>query len=180
MQTYSVNECWGDGDRSLRFCHNPDERLSDSSVTFTDFSLMSRLIALWEVQAIIFSNGIVLFCFCLSDGQVVQFHLASCGQDNHLKIWMINKFNTGGKSSSLSVSIHRLWWICAKTVNLFMQAHSACVKFCRIWKLHCYMWCVVAVSTVPHITNPSFVWRYCNMSSTAYQDTSLVPFFYFF
>ncbi|KAM9826530.1 WD repeat, SAM and U-box domain-containing protein 1 isoform 3-T7 [Syngnathus typhle] len=27
----------------------------------------------------------------LSDSQVVQFHLASCGQDSHVKIWALNK-----------------------------------------------------------------------------------------
>ncbi|XP_029313781.1 WD repeat, SAM and U-box domain-containing protein 1 [Cottoperca gobio] len=32
----------------------------------------------------------------LSDGQVVQFCLASCGQDSHLKIWTINKSSSGG------------------------------------------------------------------------------------
>ncbi|CAJ1049511.1 WD repeat%2C SAM and U-box domain-containing protein 1 isoform X2 [Xyrichtys novacula] len=32
----------------------------------------------------------------LSGGQVVQFRLASCGQDSQLKIWAINKFNFGG------------------------------------------------------------------------------------
>ncbi|XP_018539263.1 WD repeat, SAM and U-box domain-containing protein 1 isoform X2 [Lates calcarifer] len=31
----------------------------------------------------------------LSGGQVVQFRLASCGQDSHLKIWAINKFSSG-------------------------------------------------------------------------------------
>ncbi|TMS13203.1 WD repeat, SAM and U-box domain-containing protein 1 [Larimichthys crocea] len=30
----------------------------------------------------------------LSGGQVVQFRLASCGQDSHLKIWEINKFSS--------------------------------------------------------------------------------------
>ncbi|XP_054627853.1 WD repeat, SAM and U-box domain-containing protein 1 isoform X1 [Dunckerocampus dactyliophorus] len=30
-----------------------------------------------------------------SDSQVVQFHLASCGQDNHVKIWAINKMSSG-------------------------------------------------------------------------------------
>ncbi|KAK5619748.1 hypothetical protein CRENBAI_008095 [Crenichthys baileyi] len=32
----------------------------------------------------------------LSGGQVVQFRLASCGQDCHLKIWAISKFASGG------------------------------------------------------------------------------------
>uniref|UniRef100_A0A671XSK4 WD repeat, SAM and U-box domain-containing protein 1 n=1 Tax=Sparus aurata TaxID=8175 RepID=A0A671XSK4_SPAAU len=31
----------------------------------------------------------------LSGGQVVQFRLASCGQDSHLKIWAINKLSSG-------------------------------------------------------------------------------------
>ncbi|XP_029951332.1 WD repeat, SAM and U-box domain-containing protein 1 isoform X2 [Salarias fasciatus] len=31
-----------------------------------------------------------------SGGQVVQFQLASCGQDSLLKIWTINKFSSGG------------------------------------------------------------------------------------
>ncbi|XP_076586903.1 WD repeat, SAM and U-box domain-containing protein 1 isoform X2 [Chaetodon auriga] len=31
----------------------------------------------------------------LSGDQVVQFRLASCGQDSHLKIWAINKFSSG-------------------------------------------------------------------------------------
>lgn len=31
----------------------------------------------------------------LSGGQMVQFRLASCGQDSHLKIWTINKFSSG-------------------------------------------------------------------------------------
>ncbi|XP_056134464.1 WD repeat, SAM and U-box domain-containing protein 1 isoform X2 [Lampris incognitus] len=31
-----------------------------------------------------------------SGGQVVQFRLASCGQDSHLKIWAVNKFSTKG------------------------------------------------------------------------------------
>uniref|UniRef100_A0A3Q2YEW2 WD repeat, SAM and U-box domain-containing protein 1 n=1 Tax=Hippocampus comes TaxID=109280 RepID=A0A3Q2YEW2_HIPCM len=33
----------------------------------------------------------------LSDSQVVQFHLASCGQDSHVKIWAMNKLSSGGK-----------------------------------------------------------------------------------
>ncbi|XP_049450672.1 WD repeat, SAM and U-box domain-containing protein 1 isoform X4 [Epinephelus fuscoguttatus] len=37
----------------------------------------------------------------LSGGQVVQFHLASCGQDSLLKIWVINKFNSGGYKMQL-------------------------------------------------------------------------------
>ncbi|MED6288578.1 WD repeat, SAM and U-box domain-containing protein 1 [Characodon lateralis] len=32
----------------------------------------------------------------LSGSQVVQFRLASCGQDCHLKIWAISKFTSGG------------------------------------------------------------------------------------
>ncbi|KAM9765174.1 WD repeat, SAM and U-box domain-containing protein 1 isoform 2-T6 [Menidia menidia] len=32
----------------------------------------------------------------LSGGQLVQFRLASCGQDCHLKIWAVNKFTSGG------------------------------------------------------------------------------------
>ncbi|KAL7406825.1 hypothetical protein ABVT39_027038 [Epinephelus coioides] len=35
----------------------------------------------------------------LSGGHVVQFHLASCGQDSLLKIWVINKFNSGAQST---------------------------------------------------------------------------------
>ncbi|XP_037835833.1 WD repeat, SAM and U-box domain-containing protein 1 isoform X2 [Kryptolebias marmoratus] len=31
----------------------------------------------------------------LSGGQLVQFRLASCGQDSHLKIWAVNKFSSG-------------------------------------------------------------------------------------
>ncbi|XP_037103349.1 WD repeat, SAM and U-box domain-containing protein 1 isoform X1 [Syngnathus acus] len=31
----------------------------------------------------------------LSDSQVVQFHLASCGQDSHVKIWALNKLSSG-------------------------------------------------------------------------------------
>ncbi|XP_031162286.1 WD repeat, SAM and U-box domain-containing protein 1 isoform X2 [Sander lucioperca] len=34
-------------------------------------------------------------------GQVVQFRLASCGQDSHLKIWAINKFSSGGYKMQL-------------------------------------------------------------------------------
>uniref|UniRef100_A0A3B5L356 WD repeat, SAM and U-box domain-containing protein 1 n=1 Tax=Xiphophorus couchianus TaxID=32473 RepID=A0A3B5L356_9TELE len=30
------------------------------------------------------------------ENSIVQFHLASCGQDCHLKIWVINKFTSGG------------------------------------------------------------------------------------
>ncbi|XP_061669915.1 WD repeat, SAM and U-box domain-containing protein 1 isoform X2 [Syngnathoides biaculeatus] len=30
-----------------------------------------------------------------SDGQVVRFHLASCGQDSHVKIWAVNKLSSG-------------------------------------------------------------------------------------
>lgn len=37
---------------------------------------------------------------CLLGGQVVQFQLASCGQDSHLKIWTIDSFYTGGGVSS--------------------------------------------------------------------------------
>ncbi|KAL7406824.1 hypothetical protein ABVT39_027038 [Epinephelus coioides] len=37
----------------------------------------------------------------LSGGHVVQFHLASCGQDSLLKIWVINKFNSGGYKMQL-------------------------------------------------------------------------------
>ncbi|XP_032358135.1 WD repeat, SAM and U-box domain-containing protein 1 isoform X2 [Etheostoma spectabile] len=37
----------------------------------------------------------------LSGGQVVQFRLASCGQDSHLKIWAINKFSSGGYKMQL-------------------------------------------------------------------------------
>ncbi|XP_061609355.1 WD repeat, SAM and U-box domain-containing protein 1 [Phyllopteryx taeniolatus] len=31
----------------------------------------------------------------LSDSQVVQFHLASCGQDSHVKIWAMTKLSSG-------------------------------------------------------------------------------------
>ncbi|XP_045888381.1 WD repeat, SAM and U-box domain-containing protein 1 isoform X2 [Micropterus dolomieu] len=37
----------------------------------------------------------------LSGGQVVQFHLASCGQDSLLKIWTINKFYSGAYNMQL-------------------------------------------------------------------------------
>ncbi|KAM3877494.1 WD repeat, SAM and U-box domain-containing protein 1 [Diretmus argenteus] len=37
----------------------------------------------------------------LSGGQVVQFRLASCGQDSHLKIWAINKSISGGYKMQL-------------------------------------------------------------------------------
>ncbi|XP_069030628.1 WD repeat, SAM and U-box domain-containing protein 1 isoform X1 [Embiotoca jacksoni] len=37
----------------------------------------------------------------LSGGQVVQFRLASCGQDSHLKIWAINKFSSGAYKMQL-------------------------------------------------------------------------------
>ncbi|XP_071371848.1 WD repeat, SAM and U-box domain-containing protein 1 [Centroberyx affinis] len=37
----------------------------------------------------------------LSGGQVVQFHLASCGQDSHLKIWAINKSSSGAYKMQL-------------------------------------------------------------------------------
>ncbi|XP_042263323.1 WD repeat, SAM and U-box domain-containing protein 1 isoform X1 [Thunnus albacares] len=37
----------------------------------------------------------------LSGSQVVQFHLASCGQDSHLKIWAINKFGSGAYKMQL-------------------------------------------------------------------------------
>ncbi|XP_008283022.1 WD repeat, SAM and U-box domain-containing protein 1 isoform X2 [Stegastes partitus] len=37
----------------------------------------------------------------LSGGEVVQFHLASCGQDSHLKIWAINKFSSGAYKMQL-------------------------------------------------------------------------------
>uniref|UniRef100_A0A1A7X4Z7 WD repeat, SAM and U-box domain-containing protein 1 n=1 Tax=Iconisemion striatum TaxID=60296 RepID=A0A1A7X4Z7_9TELE len=37
----------------------------------------------------------------LSGGQLVQFHLASCGQDCHLKIWAINKFRSGAYKMQL-------------------------------------------------------------------------------
>ncbi|XP_031702054.1 WD repeat, SAM and U-box domain-containing protein 1 [Anarrhichthys ocellatus] len=37
----------------------------------------------------------------LSGGQVVQFRLASCGQDSLLKIWTINKFISGGYKMQL-------------------------------------------------------------------------------
>ncbi|XP_074470643.1 WD repeat, SAM and U-box domain-containing protein 1-like isoform X4 [Sebastes fasciatus] len=36
-----------------------------------------------------------------SGGQVVQFRLASCGQDSLLKIWAINKFSSGGYKMQL-------------------------------------------------------------------------------
>ncbi|XP_047436473.1 WD repeat, SAM and U-box domain-containing protein 1 [Mugil cephalus] len=36
-----------------------------------------------------------------SGGQVVQFRLASCGQDSHLKIWAINKFSSGAYKMQL-------------------------------------------------------------------------------
>lgn len=56
-------------------------------------------------------------CFCLSGGQVVQFRLASCGQDSHLKIWAINKFSSGGGVTylyilgylSLSFFLYLMW-----------------------------------------------------------------------
>ncbi|XP_073320854.1 WD repeat, SAM and U-box domain-containing protein 1 isoform X1 [Pagrus major] len=37
----------------------------------------------------------------LSGGQVVQFRLASCGQDSHLKIWAINKLSPGAYKMQL-------------------------------------------------------------------------------
>ncbi|XP_034534893.1 WD repeat, SAM and U-box domain-containing protein 1 isoform X2 [Notolabrus celidotus] len=37
----------------------------------------------------------------LSGGQVVQFRLASCGQDSQLKIWAINNFSSGGYKMQL-------------------------------------------------------------------------------
>ncbi|XP_077478331.1 WD repeat, SAM and U-box domain-containing protein 1 isoform X1 [Stigmatopora argus] len=42
--------------------------------------------------------GVTCCCFApdiLSDSQVVQFHLASCGQDSHVKIWAVNKWSSG-------------------------------------------------------------------------------------
>ncbi|XP_037552630.1 WD repeat, SAM and U-box domain-containing protein 1 isoform X2 [Nematolebias whitei] len=37
----------------------------------------------------------------LSGGQLVQFRLASCGQDSHLKIWAVNKFSSGAYQMQL-------------------------------------------------------------------------------
>ncbi|KAF0042971.1 hypothetical protein F2P81_004308 [Scophthalmus maximus] len=37
----------------------------------------------------------------LSGGHAVQFRLASCGQDNHLKIWAINRFGSGAYKMQL-------------------------------------------------------------------------------
>ncbi|CAF99784.1 unnamed protein product, partial [Tetraodon nigroviridis] len=37
----------------------------------------------------------------LSSDHVVQFRLASCGQDSHLKIWAINRFSSGGYKMQL-------------------------------------------------------------------------------
>lgn len=36
------------------------------------------------------------FFFLFLGNQVVQFRLASCGQDCYLKVWVLNKFPSGG------------------------------------------------------------------------------------
>ncbi|XP_023188541.1 WD repeat, SAM and U-box domain-containing protein 1 isoform X1 [Xiphophorus maculatus] len=55
----------------------------------------------------------------LSGNQVVQFHLASCGQDCHLKIWVINKFTSGGFDMVL---LHTLT---GQTAPVFCCAYSS-------------------------------------------------------
>ncbi|XP_008402654.1 WD repeat, SAM and U-box domain-containing protein 1 [Poecilia reticulata] len=55
----------------------------------------------------------------LSCNQVVQFRLASCGQDCHLKIWVINKFTYGGFDMVL---LHTLT---GQTAPVFCCAYSS-------------------------------------------------------
>ncbi|XP_014837401.1 PREDICTED: WD repeat, SAM and U-box domain-containing protein 1 [Poecilia mexicana] len=55
----------------------------------------------------------------LSCNQVVQFRLASCGQDCHLKIWVINKFTSGGFDMVL---LHTLT---GQTAPVFCCAYSS-------------------------------------------------------
>uniref|UniRef100_A0A3B3VLU4 WD repeat, SAM and U-box domain-containing protein 1 n=1 Tax=Poecilia latipinna TaxID=48699 RepID=A0A3B3VLU4_9TELE len=58
-------------------------------------------------------------CSFAPTNQVVQFRLASCGQDCHLKIWVINKFTSGGFDMVL---LHTLT---GQTAPVFCCAYSS-------------------------------------------------------
>uniref|UniRef100_A0A8C5H5M0 WD repeat, SAM and U-box domain-containing protein 1 n=1 Tax=Gouania willdenowi TaxID=441366 RepID=A0A8C5H5M0_GOUWI len=53
-------------------------------------------------------------------GQVVQFNLASCGQDSLLKIWLINKFTYGG-----SCKMHLMHTLTGQSAPVLSCAYSA-------------------------------------------------------
>ena len=60
-------------------------------------------------------------CLCVVGGQVVQFPLASCGQDSHLKIWAINMFSSGGTVASFTDN--------EPLSNPFLQERAAVLHF---------------------------------------------------
>ncbi|KAM4744362.1 LOW QUALITY PROTEIN: WD repeat, SAM and U-box domain-containing protein 1 [Anableps anableps] len=111
----------GASDGTLALWDFPSKRLlrtggvSDTTMVACSFSPCSQMfmtgstygdLRLWDLdlnQLLAEKNAHDLGVSCcsfapsiLSSSQVVQFRLASCGQDCHLKIWVINKFTPGG------------------------------------------------------------------------------------
>uniref|UniRef100_A0A146P7Q9 WD repeat, SAM and U-box domain-containing protein 1 n=1 Tax=Fundulus heteroclitus TaxID=8078 RepID=A0A146P7Q9_FUNHE len=117
----SVHMVSGASDGTLALWDFPSKRLSrtggvsDTTMVACSFSPCSQMfmtgstygdLRLWDLELnplLAEKNAHDLGVLCcsfapsiLSGGQVVQFRLASCGQDCRLKIWTLNKFTSGG------------------------------------------------------------------------------------
>lgn len=73
----------------------------------------------------LWTSHFMYFFFCLLGGQVVQFRLASCGQDSHLKIWAINKFSYGGKKM--------FYYVEAEYISLSLSGSGSQMIFCHVY-----------------------------------------------
>uniref|UniRef100_A0A8D0A7R6 WD repeat, SAM and U-box domain-containing protein 1 n=1 Tax=Sander lucioperca TaxID=283035 RepID=A0A8D0A7R6_SANLU len=113
----------GASDGTLALWDFPSKQLtgavSDTTMVACSFSPCSQVfmsgssygdLRLWDLdmnQLLAEKNAHDLGVTCcifapnILSGQVVQFRLASCGQDSHLKIWAINKFSSGGYKMQL-------------------------------------------------------------------------------
>ncbi|XP_028256860.1 WD repeat, SAM and U-box domain-containing protein 1 [Parambassis ranga] len=122
----SVHLVSGASDGTLALWDFPSKQLcrtgavTDTTMVACSFSPCSQMfmtgstygdLRLWDLdmnQLLVEKNAHDLGVSCctfspciLSGGQIVEFQLASCGQDSHLKIWAINKLHSGAYKMQL-------------------------------------------------------------------------------
>uniref|UniRef100_A0A8C5H3G5 WD repeat, SAM and U-box domain-containing protein 1 n=1 Tax=Gouania willdenowi TaxID=441366 RepID=A0A8C5H3G5_GOUWI len=131
----------GASDGSLALWDHPTKqlrrtgRVSDTTMVACSFSPCSQMfmtgstygdLRLWDLDmnqlhAEKNAHDLGVSCCTFSpSGQVVQFNLASCGQDSLLKIWLINKFTYGG-----SCKMHLMHTLTGQSAPVLSCAYSA-------------------------------------------------------
>ncbi|KAJ4947916.1 hypothetical protein JOQ06_009945 [Pogonophryne albipinna] len=85
-------------------CFSPCSQLFMTGSTYGDLRLWDLDMNQLHAEKNAHDLGVTCCTFApsiLSGGQSVQFCLASCGQDSHLKIWAVNKSGCGGYKMQL-------------------------------------------------------------------------------